>query len=226
MSERDRLDTAAPPEAGPSAERGTDWSATPVVRVSKRNVWLALAAGLALLLLGVWLVISQLPRLLSSQTGTAAAPTGTSGTTDARKIQVTLFYVSDDGSGLVATRGEALYAGSPSEQARRIIEAAVQPPPADRQSAIPNGTTVRAVFLTPGGQAYVDLGGTFVSGHSGGSLDEALAVYAIVNALTANLPNVSAVQILIDGRQVDTLAGHLDLRYPLGKSSDWVRKGP
>ena len=55
---------------------------------------------------------------------------------------------------------------------------------------------------------------------------DATACNALVLGDTANLPNVSAVQILIDGRQVDTLAGHLDLRYPLGKSSDWVRKGP
>ena len=73
--------------------------------------------------------------------------------------------------------------------------------------------------------AYVDLGGAFTSGQSGGSLDETLAVYSLVNALTVNLPGISAVQILVEGQQVDTLAGHLDLRYPLGKALDWVRKG-
>ena len=81
------------------------------------------------------------------------------------------------------------------------------------------------MFLGARGEAYVDLGGTIVSGHSGGSLDEALAVYAIVNAVTVNLPEIRAVQILIDGRQVDTLAGHIDLRYPLGKALEWVQKG-
>jgi len=43
--------------------------------------------------------------------------------------------------------------------------------------------------------------------------------------VTVNLPNISAVQILVGGQQVDSLAGHIDLRYPLGKSLDWVRKG-
>src|SRR6185503_16122266 len=103
--------------------------------------------------------------------------------------------------------------------------AAVEPPPEGKRSAIPAGTTVRAVFLGAGGQAYIDLGGPIVSGHSGGTLDEALAVYAIVNAVTFNLPSISAVQILVEGQQVDTLAGHLDLRYPLSKGLDWVRKG-
>ena len=64
------------------------------------------------------------------------------------------------------------------------------------------------MFLTAKGEAYVDLSARRSStSHSGGSLDEALTVYAIVNALTVNLPDVTAVQILVDGKEVDTLAG-------------------
>ena len=118
-----------------------------------------------------------------------------------------------------------LYGATPAEQARRIIEAQVEKPADGKVSAIPAGTTVRAVFLARGGEAYVDLGGTIVSGHTGGSLNEALTVYAIVNAVTINLPDVTAVQILIEGKEVDTLAGHLDLRAPLAKGLEWVRKG-
>ena len=44
---------------------------------------------------------------------------------------------------------------------------------------------------------------------------ELLTVYAIVNAVTANLPGVQRVQILVDGREVDTIAGHIDVRRPL-----------
>ena len=47
-------------------------------------------------------------------------------------------------------------------------------------------------------------------------------VYALVNALTTNLPGVSAVQILINGQEVDTLAGHIDLRRPLEQNMEWV----
>ena len=33
------------------------------------------------------------------------------------------------------------------------------------------------------------------------------------------------MQILVDGKEVDTLAGHVDLRIPLDRSLKWVRKG-
>ena len=42
--------------------------------------------------------------------------------------------------------------------------------------------------------------------------------------MTTNLPAVKAVQILVDGREVDTLAGHVDLRRPLPAGPSWVQE--
>ncbi len=47
-------------------------------------------------------------------------------------------------------------------------------------------------------------------------------IYSIVNALTVNLPAITRVQILIDGKEADTLAGHVDLRHPLQKNLKWT----
>ena len=47
-------------------------------------------------------------------------------------------------------------------------------------------------------------------------------MYSIVNTLTDNLPAITAVQLLVDGRQVDTLAGHVDVRRPLTKDLRWT----
>ncbi len=87
---------------------------------------------------------------------------------------------------------------------------------------MPAGTTLRALYLTSNGAAYVDLSREVVNAHSGGSLDEMLTIYSIVNALTMNLPAVTSVQVLVDGKEVDTLAGHVDLRRPLTKNVSWV----
>ncbi|MCC7009611.1 MAG: GerMN domain-containing protein [Acidobacteria bacterium] len=213
--------------AGTAAAESQNGQARAVVRISRTHLWAAGLAGATVLALGVWLVTAKLPALLhrSAASGAPAAEAPVS-SHDGRRILATLYYVADDGYGLVATRGTALYGATPEEQARQIVVAQVQAPPSGQRSAIPDGTTVRTVFLTQDGRAYVDLGGAIRTGHTGGSFDEALAAYAIVNALTVNLPSVTAVQILIDGQQVDTLAGHLDLRYPLSKALEWVRKGP
>ena len=48
----------------------------------------------------------------------------------------------------------------------------------------------------------------------GGSTGELLAVYSLVNTLT-QLPQVAAVQILVEGEVVDSLFGHVDVSSPL-----------
>ena len=78
---------------------------------------------------------------------------------------------------------------------------------------------------TERGDAFVDLSPEVSTKHSGGSSTELLTVYAIVNAVAANLPTIQRVQILIDGREVDTLAGHVDLRRPLERDFSLVRDG-
>ena len=90
-------------------------------------------------------------------------------------------------------------------------------------SAVPRGTALRAVFLTQSGEAYVDLSRDVIAAHPGGTLNELLTVYTIVNALTVNLPAVTSVQLLVDGKEVDTLSGHVDLRQPLTKNLGWVQ---
>jgi len=90
-------------------------------------------------------------------------------------------------------------------------------------SPIPAGTKLRALFVTDRGDAYVDLSRELSASHPGGTTTELLTVYAIVNALTTNLPAVTRVQLLVDGKEVETLAGHVDLRRPLAKNTDWIQ---
>lgn len=57
--------------------------------------------------------------------------------------------------------------------------------------------------------------------HPGGSTGEILTVYSIVATLT-QLPGIEAVQLLLDGAEIDTLVGHLDLSRPLVPDSRFV----
>ena len=202
-------DEQAPPGAAP-----------PPARSLKK----ALIVGAVLVGIGLWLVLALLPGLLSRQPD-STSPASTGRAADARRIQANLFYVSEDGAELVSVVREVPFGATPAEQARQIVEAQVRTPADGNVSAIPNGTKVRAVFLGAHGDAYVDLSTEAAIGHGGGTLNEALAVFAIVNAITSNLPDVTAVQILVDGKEVDSLAGHIDLRQPIRRATDWIRKG-
>lgn len=198
--------------------------ATPGAPINRRTLGLMIGIGLVLVLAGVWLVFAILPGYLTSPETPVTTRDTPAASDDARKIQATLFYVSDDGLELVPVSQEVRYGATPAEQARYIVEAQLAPPAANFASAIPKGVTVRSVFIGGRNEAYIDLSAEFSRDHGGGSQNEALAVYALVNAVNVNLPTVTGVQILIDGHEVDTLAGHVDLRQPFGRALRWVRK--
>jgi spore germination protein GerM len=186
----------------------------------------ALRTGFAAFaVLMAWVLFFGLPRWYAARkaatvaaAGAVAVPTEGSAV---RKITATLFYVSEDGASLIQVQREVPFSSNVAAQARAIVEAQLAPAP-PHVSAIPADTKLREVFVTERGDAFVDLSAEVVSKHTGGSLDEIFTVYTIVNALTVNLPAVVRVQILIDGKEVDTLAGHVDLRHPLVKNLGWL----
>ena len=179
-------------------------------------------AGAALLLW--WLLFSAVPRWLRARGPSTAPVAGT--TTPAepqRKITATLFFIAEDGMSLVPVQREVPLAEPVVEQARAIIQAQIAPAAAPLASGIPPETKLRAIYLSERGDLFVDFSGELTTRHTGGSIDELFTVYAIVNAVTVNLPAILRVQILIDGKEVDTLAGHVDLRNPLPKNLTWVK---
>ena len=156
-------------------------------------------------------------------TASAAAPPPPAAPAGAgRKIKARLFYIAEGGTRLRSIERDVAFGESPVEQAREIIAAQIAPVVEPLVSAVPPGTSLRAVFITNDGEAYVDLSREVAAAHPGGTINELLSIYTLVNALTENLPVVTAVQVLVDGKEVDTLAGHVDLRRPLAKNLSWV----
>jgi germination protein M len=189
----------------------------------------------AVAIVGAWLLFYWLPRWRSQP----AAPTVSSGTqappVPGRKITATLYYIAEDGMSLVGVQREVPFGEPVAEQARWIVQTQLGPAPQPFAAAVPAGTTLRGVYVTERDcgataateacqrDAFVDLSAEARTAHTGGALDELFTIYAIVDAITVNLPVISRVQILVEGKEVDTLAGHVDLRHPLEKNLKWVR---
>ena len=186
-----------------------------------RGYWFyGLIGGLAFL--GGWLLFAELPGWGGPERERPTSDTAAGQMARGTPIEATLFYISDDGMRLVGVSHNLAQVADTTAQARAILEAQLAPPPPPFLSPIPPGTRLRAVYLTERGDAFVDLSEDITLGHSGGSLDELFTVYAIVNALTSNLSAINAVQILVNGQEVDTLVGHVDMRRPLQGDLSWV----
>jgi len=78
-----------------------------------------------------------------------------------------------------------------------------------------------AVFLMPvpqaagqpsaGKMAVVNFSAAFAQSHPSGIEPETLTLLAVIGTLHDNLPAITQVRFLVDGRQQETLAGHADL---------------
>jgi hypothetical protein len=176
----------------------------------------------ALLALLAWGVTSMLERLASRDPETPNAPAAAA-PSETPHISATLFYATPEGDALMPARREVPFADGLVAQGRQILTTQFEAPPEPYISAIPAGTTLRAFYVTDKGDAFVDVSGIAAT-HPGGSLTELLTVQAIVNAVIANLPAVQRVQILVDGKEVDTIAGHVDIRRPLVRDMSLIRE--
>ena len=159
------------------------------------------------------------PGAAAADPAPAPAPAPPAAAPAVPKIKATLYFASEDGLRLVPTEREVPLAEGAVAQARSILEAqlsAKAPPPL--VATIPKGTLLRGVYVSQRNEVFVDLDPAIRTAHPGGTFQELLTVYTIVNAVLTNLPDLHEVQILIGGQEADTLAGHVDLRRPLRKN--------
>lgn len=183
---------------------------------------LPLLAAIVLLALLGWGVTVGLQRLVGPDRAPIATPEPPPPAATAR-IEATIFHGTPDGQALVGVRREVELADDILTQGREILRHQLLPAPAPYVSVIPEGTVLRAFYVTDRGEAFVDLSSEITTAHPGGSMTELLTVYAIVNAVTANLPAVERVQLLVEGREVETIAGHVDVRRPLSRDPSLVQ---
>jgi hypothetical protein len=191
--------------------------------------WAAIAGTVIAAVLFAWGVIAGLTTVLNRPApGTAAGeppvtPPPAVADPAVPRIKATLYFASEDGLRLVPAERDVPLAVGTIAQARAILEAQLSAEPAaPLLSTIPKGATLRGVFISQRNEAFVDLDPVIKTAHPGGSHQEIMTVYTVVNALLTNLPSLQEVQILIGGQEADTLAGHVDLRRPLRKNEELI----
>jgi spore germination protein GerM len=128
---------------------------------------------------------------------------------------VTLFFADVEGEGLVSETREVAIGTDYSEQLVQVVEALLNGPDRSGVSAIPAGTKLlNAFYDSEAATAYLDFSSELVAGHPGGSSAEYYTIAALMRTVSENIPEVQAVQILVEGLQVGTIGGHIDAYQP------------
>jgi spore germination protein GerM len=130
--------------------------------------------------------------------------------------KVRVFLPSKSKDGLLEPEEREIHSSDQvSAEAKQIIAELIAGSKEGRGAAIPPETKLREIFISGEALAVVDLTKEVSANHPGGLIQEVSSIYAIVNSLTENLPSIRRVQILVEGAEAETLAGHIDLSKPL-----------
>jgi spore germination protein GerM len=133
---------------------------------------------------------------------------------------VKVYFPSSSGESLVTEDREIFETASPVDRAKQILAELLSGPTGEGAvAAVPKGTTLKQVYVLSDGTAYANFSSELSEG-IGGSSDEILAIYSIVDSLALNVPEIRRVAILVDGKGRGTLAGHIDIRRPFRPDRD------
>lgn len=73
------------------------------------------------------------------------------------------------------------------------------------------GSDIREVYFVSPDTVVVDTTPQFAASHPSSALLEEMTMTSLIETLRVNVPGIARVKFLVDGRERETLAGHIDL---------------
>ena len=137
-----------------------------------------------------------------------------------------LYFSDEDATRLVPERRQILLGGGTAADATAIMsELLIGPHSTILLRTIPSDTRLLNAYKIDG-TLVLDFTHELQANHPRGSNAELLTVYSIVNTMAENFRDIVKVQILVEGEEMETLAGHVDLAKPLLPEKKWMTGWP
>ncbi len=140
------------------------------------------------------------------------------------KKGILLYFSDSEGEYLMGEKREILKRDEVEEEAEETVNELIKGPKGKLIPTLPHQTKLLDLKLGEGGVAKVNFNKALSKDHPGGSSAEMMTLYSVVNSLTLNFPQIKRVQILIEGKAVETIAGHLSLKKPISPNPDLIRR--
>lgn len=138
---------------------------------------------------------------------------------EAAKIQTQetkVYYPDESGTKLVPVEREIKFADENEKYVAAVDKLMEQPKEKELTTIFPKHAKIKSI-KREGETAIVDFDKDIAKGFVGGSTGEEFLINSIVDTLT-EFNEIEQVKFLIDGQEVETLSGHMDLSEPIKKS--------
>ncbi len=140
------------------------------------------------------------------------------------KKGVLLYFSDREGQYLIGEKREILQRDDVEEEAEETVNELIKGPKGKLIPTLPSQARLLDLEVDEDHVAKVNFNEALSKDHPGGSSAEMMTLYSVVNSLTLNFPQIKRVQILIEGKAVETIAGHLSIKKPISPKPDLIRQ--
>jgi spore germination protein GerM len=141
-----------------------------------------------------------------------------------QKKEVTLYFSDREAEYLIGEKRGIKQKEDVEAEARELIQELIKGPKRKLLPTLPSRTKLLSLHLDDKGMAKVNFSKALSKDHPGGSSAEMVTVYSVVNSLAFNFPNIKRVQFLVEGREIDTITGHLSISKSVSPRPDLIKK--
>jgi hypothetical protein len=144
------------------------------------------------------------------------------GEAPAGSFTATLCFGDETGEFLIREHRIITSGQNPHKKAEALLKELLKGPLTKGTRTVPLQTRLLGVSFDKG-TLTADFSADLQKHHPGGSASEILTVYSVVNTLTLNVPDIKQVVLLMDGKKLDSIAGHIDCREPIRPRPELTR---
>jgi flagellar basal body-associated protein FliL len=149
--------------------------------------------------------------------------TGKGGKEKSREKQQVTLYFSDTNERFLFPEKRYVPQDKAREgQATELIKALVDGSKTGLVNTFPPKTDIISVKIESDQTARINFGQNLVANHPGGSASEMATIYSLTNTLITNIPEIKKVKILIEGKEQESLKGHVDIRNPFSFNKELI----
>ena len=136
------------------------------------------------------------------------------------KLTINVYYPDEQGMKLVAVK-KTVKLGNDDKYTAALKALMSGTKEKGLATIVPKQAKIKSVKVKDN-VAYVDFDENLVKKFIGGSTGEEMLVGSIVNTLT-EFSEIKKVQLLVEGKKIDSLAGHFDLTKPVERMENLIK---
>jgi len=182
---------------------------------NKRTLILSVIVVVSVLFLAIFF-ITLFDSIYPPATGTQSAAK------KKEKIEATLYFSDANERYLLPEKRFLIKETLPENQAVEMVHALIKGSTSGLTNTFPEKAELLDIKKEGKDTLVVNFRESLVKNHPGGSAAEMATVYSLTNTLTANLPDIKNVKILIEGKSRESLKGHIGLDKPFHANRELI----